>query len=152
VSCGVGHRHDSDLALLWLWLWPVATAPIQPLAWEPPYAAGVAIKERKEGRKEEKKDRQKGRKEGRKEERKKLVPVIIETDRCQDPWLASSRPKKSWVSLGVCRKKTYVPTQRQSGRRTYLLFGGKPFVLLRPSPDQMRPTHIRESNLLCSVC
>ena len=29
-------------ALLWLWRRPVATAPIQPLAWEPPYAAGAA--------------------------------------------------------------------------------------------------------------
>ena len=28
--------------MLWLWHRPVATAPIQPLAWEPPYAAGVA--------------------------------------------------------------------------------------------------------------
>ena len=31
-----------DPALLWLWRRPVATAPIQPLAWEPPYAAGAA--------------------------------------------------------------------------------------------------------------
>jgi len=28
--------------LLWLWRRPVATAPIRPLAWEPPYAAGAA--------------------------------------------------------------------------------------------------------------
>ena len=28
--------------MLWLWRRPVATAPIQPLAWEPPYAAGAA--------------------------------------------------------------------------------------------------------------
>ena len=28
--------------MLWLWRRPVATAPIQPLAWESPYAAGVA--------------------------------------------------------------------------------------------------------------
>ena len=27
---------------LWLWRRPVATAPIRPLAWEPPYAAGAA--------------------------------------------------------------------------------------------------------------
>ena len=31
-----------DPALLWLWCRPVATAPIQLLAWEPPYAAGAA--------------------------------------------------------------------------------------------------------------
>ena len=39
VNCGAGCRCGSDLALLWLWRRPVATAPIGPLAWEPPYAA-----------------------------------------------------------------------------------------------------------------
>ena len=42
MSCGVGCRRGLDPALLWLWRRPVATAPIQPLAWEPPYAAGAA--------------------------------------------------------------------------------------------------------------
>ena len=42
MSCGVGHRRSSDPALLWLWRTPEATAPIQPLAWEPPYAVAVA--------------------------------------------------------------------------------------------------------------
>ena len=42
MSCGVGCRRGSDPELLWLWRRPVATAPIQPLAWEPPYAAGAA--------------------------------------------------------------------------------------------------------------
>ena len=34
----------------WLWLWcrPAATALIRPLAWEPPYAIGVAVKKKKE--------------------------------------------------------------------------------------------------------
>ena len=43
-QCGVGHRHDSDLVFLWLWYRPVAAAPIQPLAWAPPYTMGVALK------------------------------------------------------------------------------------------------------------
>ena len=30
--------------LLWLCHRPVATAPIRPLAWEPPYAVDVALK------------------------------------------------------------------------------------------------------------
>ena len=47
MSYGVGHRHGSDLALLWLWLRPEATAPIQPLAWEPPYAVGATLKRQK---------------------------------------------------------------------------------------------------------
>ena len=41
---GVGHRHGSDLALLWLWYRPAATAPVRPLAWEPPYTVGAALK------------------------------------------------------------------------------------------------------------
>ena len=47
MSCGVGHRRGLDPALLRLWYRPVATAPITPLAWEPPYAAGMALKSRK---------------------------------------------------------------------------------------------------------
>ena len=43
MSCGVG-RCDSDPALLWLWQGPAAVAPIQPLAWERPYATGAAPK------------------------------------------------------------------------------------------------------------
>ena len=38
MSCGVGRRCSLDPALLWLWCRPAATAPIRPLAWEPPYA------------------------------------------------------------------------------------------------------------------
>ena len=44
MNSAVGRRHVSDLALLWLWLWTASVAPIRPLAWEPPYASGVAIK------------------------------------------------------------------------------------------------------------
>ena len=51
MSCGVGCRRGSDPALLWLWCRPVATAPIQPLAREPPYAARVALEEAKKKKK-----------------------------------------------------------------------------------------------------
>ena len=37
-----------DLALLWLWCRPATIAPIWPLAWEPPYAAGEAQKDKKQ--------------------------------------------------------------------------------------------------------
>ena len=42
MSCGVGCRCGSDHVLLWLWHKLVATAPIRPLAWEPPYVTGAA--------------------------------------------------------------------------------------------------------------
>ena len=42
VSCGIGCRRGSDPTLLWLWRRLAAIAPIGPLAWEPPYAAGAA--------------------------------------------------------------------------------------------------------------
>ena len=47
MSCGVGGRHSLDLGLLWLWHRPAATALIRPLAWETPYAVGVALKRQK---------------------------------------------------------------------------------------------------------
>jgi len=55
MSCGVGCSHGSDLVLLWLWRRPVATALIRPLAWEPPYAAEVALKRQKTKNKNKKK-------------------------------------------------------------------------------------------------
>ena len=47
MSCGVGRTQGSDLALLWLWCRLAATVPIGPLAWEPPYAVGAALKKKK---------------------------------------------------------------------------------------------------------
>ena len=42
MSCGVGLGLGLDLELLWLWRRAAATALIPPLAWELPYAKGVA--------------------------------------------------------------------------------------------------------------
>ena len=51
MSCDVGHRHGSDLALLWLWHRLAAIARIRPLAWEPLYAMGAALKRQKDKKK-----------------------------------------------------------------------------------------------------
>ena len=51
MSCGVGCRWGSDVALPWLWHRPAATTPIGPLAWEPPYAVSVALKDQKQKKK-----------------------------------------------------------------------------------------------------
>ena len=64
VSCGVDRRCGSDPMLLWLWHRPVATAPISPLAWEPPYASGAAL---------EKTKRQKKRRKGKKRKSKLIL-------------------------------------------------------------------------------
>ena len=47
MSWGVGHRRGSDPELLWLWYMSAATAPIRPLAWEAPCAAGAALEKAK---------------------------------------------------------------------------------------------------------
>ena len=51
MSCGVRRKHGSDPTLLWLWCRPAAIALIRPLAWEPPYAAGVALEKTKRQKK-----------------------------------------------------------------------------------------------------
>ena len=45
MSHGEGDRHSVDPTLLWCR--PAATALIRPVAWEPPYAAGAALKRQK---------------------------------------------------------------------------------------------------------
>lgn len=40
-----------DLGWLWLWCRLAAAAPIRPVAWEPPYAMGVALKQTNKSRK-----------------------------------------------------------------------------------------------------
>ena len=51
MSCGVGCRCGSDPELLCLWYRPAAIAPIRPLAWELPYASGVALTRQKQKQK-----------------------------------------------------------------------------------------------------
>ena len=55
VNCGVGHKRGLDPTLLWLWCRPVATALVGPLAWESPYATGVALERQKDKKKKKKK-------------------------------------------------------------------------------------------------
>ena len=50
MSCSGDCRRGLDPNLLWLWCRPAAAAPIQPLAWELPNAAGAALKSEKKKR------------------------------------------------------------------------------------------------------
>lgn len=54
MSCGVGRRCGSDPALLWLWRRLAAIAPVQPLAWDPPYASGSGPRKGKKKKKQNK--------------------------------------------------------------------------------------------------
>ena len=51
MSCGAGCRCGLDPTWLWLWRRPAATAPIGPLAGEPPGDMGVALKSEKKKKK-----------------------------------------------------------------------------------------------------
>ena len=51
MSCAAGRRRSLDPALLQLGCGLAAVAPIGPLAWEPPYAAGTALKSKKKKKK-----------------------------------------------------------------------------------------------------
>ena len=95
MSCGVACRRGSDPALLWLWRRPVATAPIQPLAWEPPYAAGAA---------QEMAKRQKTK---NKQTNKKGVPVVAQwlTNPTRNHEVAGwSLPLLSGLTIRRCRE------------------------------------------------
>ena len=63
MSWGIVCIHSSDMVLLWLWCRPAATAPIIPLAWDPPYAMGMALEDKKK-KKKKKKKRERERMEG----------------------------------------------------------------------------------------
>ena len=51
MSYGVSHRHGLDPAMPWLRCRLAAVARIRPLAWEPPYAVGVALEKTKKKKK-----------------------------------------------------------------------------------------------------
>ena len=71
VACSISGLAQwvKDQALLWLWCRWAATAPIRPLAWEPPYAKGAALEKDK---KKKKKARSTLRVQG------KRVPIVTQ--------------------------------------------------------------------------
>ena len=62
MRCDVGHRRGLDLVLLWLWRRLAAVALIRPLAWDPPYTAGAALKKAKKKKKKKKKKKERKKK------------------------------------------------------------------------------------------
>ena len=70
MSCGRSQKWLRS-ELLWLCYRPVAEAPVQPLAWEIPYVAGVALKRQKTKKKKKKKKKKKEKKKKKKKKKKK---------------------------------------------------------------------------------
>ena len=94
MSCGLGPRCGSDPTLLWLWCRLAATAPVQPLAWERPYAKGAALEiQNKQTNKKE------GSKEGREGGRDREMSNQPEGE-SQGNVLASVLPSTPQVTLG----------------------------------------------------
>ena len=58
MSRGVGCRCSWDLVLLWLGYKLAAVVLIRPLAWDPPYATGVALKKTKRPKKKKFRDKE----------------------------------------------------------------------------------------------
>ena len=85
MSCVVGHTCGSDPMLLWLWRRPATTALIIPLAWEPPYAMGEALK------------RQKIRRRRRREIKERIL-FTIESERIKYPGINLSKETKDLYS------------------------------------------------------
>ena len=89
-----------------------------------------------------------------------LIPIWVWKPENQESQRDELQPE-SWQASGEelmfqfesqGRKRADVSVQRPSSRKSSLTQGRvSRFVLIRPSPDWMRPTHIRENNLLYSV-
>ena len=76
MSCGVGSRCGLDPVLLWLWHRPATAAPNPPLAWELPYAVGVALKRPKTKKKKKKKKE-------KKKEKSQIIVYVCPYDNMQ---------------------------------------------------------------------
>ena len=114
MSCGVGHRCSSDPTLLWLWRRPMATAPIRPLAWEPPYTTGAAQEKAKRQKKKKKEKRKSGRFSGVEMQTvssSRRVLVLL----CK-PCLLLLFPHNCWSALGCDRQTTlhFLEVQQES--------------------------------------
>ena len=69
--------------MLWLWCRPAYVALIRPLAWEPPYAAGVALKRQKKKKEKKKKKKKKKKKRCRHTKNNCVNPrKTVLPDRC----------------------------------------------------------------------
>ena len=110
MSCGVGRRCNLDLMLLWWWCRPAATAPIRPLAWEPPCATGVALLKKTKNSNNKEEERGSSRCDAaemnptRIHEETGLIPCLaqwVRIQRCHELWCRSQMWLGSCVAVAV---------------------------------------------------
>ena len=123
MSCGVGYRSGSDPILLWLWHRPVATAPIGPLAWEPPYAMGTAQRNSKDKKKKKSVDGAEGY----------CIALSLNPGLLEDLYLASSSfPLLFYVQIWLLS-----PTVTWNDKPTTLLYQTPSWLFPTPYPSYM---------------
>ena len=88
---------------LWLWRRLVATGPIRPLAWEPPYATGEALEKAKRPKKKREREREK-----RKSHEVILHRHLNSSYSPREPWSHSVTGYATLVTFSVvCRSKVF---------------------------------------------
>ena len=138
MSCGVGCGHSSESALPWLWHRWAAVVPTWPLAWEPPYATGMALKS------EKKKKKKKGKKRKRKRWtfREARTPFLSFKP---NPKPANPQNQQVWTKKEK-KKKKKKGKKRKCLRWTFRQ-ARSPFLHLTPTPQQLPRSWTQESRL-----
>ena len=113
VSCSVGYRCCSDLALLWLWVWLAAAAPIQPLAWERPYASDSAIKKKKTKKKKNRKEAAHIHLSGLPASNRWRPPASLPLTRGYEVWQRVAWLRRSFKDLQMVHLKGSCPLSRR---------------------------------------
>ena len=104
MTCGVGCRCGWGPVWLWLWCRPAAAALIQPLAWEPPCAIGVALKKAKQNKTKQNKtktNKQKKEELAERGEEGRQVGQRSNTCRENNPGFRFSNSSSVWLACNL---------------------------------------------------
>ena len=119
MRCGVGRRCGSDPLLLWLWCRPASTAPIRPLAWEPPYATGSSPRKGKKTKQNKTKNKKQNN-----ETKRWFLEKINKIDK---PLASSTKKKRERTQINkiITREVIVETTQIKKRERDKQLYANK---------------------------